>query len=61
MIVIKDCYTITDFVLPTAIQNETELVWTTITLKYHTKLVVGSFSRRLTRGQPNFGTGKSTI
>ena len=33
----KDCYTITDLVLPTTSQNETELVWSTITFK---KLVV---------------------
>ena len=43
MIVTKDCYTITDLVLQTAPQNETELVWATITLKDHSKLVVGSF------------------
>ena len=33
MIVTKDCYTITDLVLQTALQNETKLVWSTITLK----------------------------
>ena len=33
MIVTKDCYNITDFVLQTTTQNETELVWVTITLK----------------------------
>ena len=43
MIVTKDCYTITDLVIQTAPQNETELVWATITLKDHSKLVVGSF------------------
>ena len=43
MIVTKDCYTITDLVLQGAPQNETELIWTTITLKDHSKLVVGSF------------------
>ena len=32
MIVTKDCYTITDLVLQTTPQNETELVWATITL-----------------------------
>ena len=42
MIVTKDCYTITDLVLQTTPQNETELVWATITLKDHSKLVVGS-------------------
>ena len=31
MIVTKDCYAITDLVLQTATQNETELVWATIT------------------------------
>ena len=62
MIVTKDCYTITDLVLDTTPQNETELVWATITLKDHSKLVVGSFYRPpKSRGQPNFGTGKSTI
>ena len=45
MIVTKDCYTITDLVLQTATQNETELVWATITLKDHSELVVGSFYR----------------
>ena len=39
----NDCYTITDLVLQTATQNETELVWATITLNDHSKLVVGSF------------------
>ena len=33
MIVTRDYYTITDLVLPTAAQNEIELVWATITLK----------------------------
>ena len=59
MIVTKDCYTITDLVLQTTPQNETELVWATITLKDHSKLLVGSFCRP--PNQPNFGTGKSTI
>ena len=44
MIVTKDCYTLTDLVLQTATQNKTELVWATITLKDHSKLVVGSFN-----------------
>ena len=43
MIMTKDRYTITDLVLSTATQNETELVWATITLKDQSKLVVGSF------------------
>ena len=43
MIVTKYCYTITDLVLQTTPQNETELVWATRTLKDHSKLVVGSF------------------
>ena len=47
MIVTNDYYTITDFVIPTATQNETELVWATITLKDHSKLVVGSFYRKV--------------
>ena len=42
MIVTKDCYTITDLVPPPQ-KKETELVWATITLKDHSKLVVGSF------------------
>ena len=37
-------HTITDLVLPTASQNETELVWATITLKDHSKFVVGYFT-----------------
>ena len=41
MIMTKDCYTITDLVLQTATQNKTELVWATISLKDHYKLVVG--------------------
>ena len=45
MIVTIDCYTITDLVLQTTPQNETVLVWATITLKEHSKLVVGSFYR----------------
>ena len=43
MIVTKYCYTITDLVLQTSPQNETELVWATITLKDHSKLVVVFF------------------
>ena len=50
MIVTKDCYTITELLLQTATQNETELVWTTITLKDHSKLVVGSFYRPPNKG-----------
>ena len=50
MIVTKDFYTITDLVLQTATQNETELVWATITLKDHSKLVVGSFYRPPNKG-----------
>ena len=45
MTVTQDCYTITDLVLQTNPQNETELVWATITLKDPSKLVVGSFYR----------------
>ena len=45
MIVTKDCYNITDLVLQTATQNGTKLVWATITLIDHSKLVVGSFYR----------------
>ena len=44
MIVTKDCYTITDLVLQTTPQNVTELVWATITLKDHSKLVVFFFT-----------------
>ena len=50
IIVTKDCYTITDLVLQTATQNETELVWATITLNDHSKLVVGSFYRSPNKG-----------
>ena len=50
MTVTKDCYTITDLVLQTATQNETELVWATITLNDHSKLVVGSFYRPPNKG-----------
>ena len=46
----KDCYTITDLVFPTATQSYTELVWATITLKYHSKLVIGSFYRPTNKG-----------
>ena len=46
----KDCYTITDLILQTATQNETELFWATITLKDHSKLVVGSFYRHPNKG-----------
>ena len=50
MIVTKDCYTIIDLVLQTATQNETELVWATITFKDHSELVVGSFYRPPNKG-----------
>ena len=50
MIVTKDCYTITDLVLQTDSKNETELAWATITLKDHSKLVVGSFYRHPNKG-----------
>ena len=58
MIVTKDCYTITGLVLPTAIQNETELVWATITLKDYSKLVIGSFYRPLKNGSAQFWNWK---
>ena len=50
MIVTKDCYTITDLVLPTDTQNETELVWATIHFKDHSKLMVGPFYRSPYKG-----------
>ena len=50
MIVTKDSYTITDGELTTATQNETELVWATITVKDHSKLVVSSIYRPLIKG-----------
>ena len=50
MIVTKDCYTIINLVLPTAPQNETELVCATITLKDPSKLVVGSFYQPPNKG-----------
>ena len=40
VMIVTDCYAITDFVLSTATQNGTELVWATLTLKYNSKLVV---------------------
>ena len=54
MIVTKDCYTITDLVLQTTPQNETELVWATTTLKDHSKLVVGSFYQPPKKGAVQF-------
>ena len=50
IIVTKDCYTIIDLALPTATQNETELVCATITIKKHSTLVVGSFYRPPNKG-----------
>ena len=50
LIVTKDCYTITDLELHTVTQNETELVWATITLKDNSKLVVVSFYRPPNKG-----------
>ena len=58
MIVTRDCYTITDLVLQTATQNETELVWATITLKDHSKWVVGSFYRPPNKGVSPFWNWK---
>ena len=59
MIVTKDCYTITDLVLQTTTTpNETELVWATITLKDHSKLVVGSFYRPPNKGVSPFWNWK---
>ena len=60
MIVTKDCYTIIDLVLQTAPPppNETELVWATITLKDHSKLVVGSFYRPPNKGVSQFWNWK---
>ena len=60
MIVTKDCYTITGLVLQTAPAppNETELVWATITLKDHSKLVVGSFYRPSIKGSAQFWNWK---
>ena len=50
-IVTKDCYTIRYlYSIQTATQNETEPVWDTITLKDHSKLVVGSFYRPPNKG-----------
>ena len=57
-IVTKDSFTITEIILPTATQNETELVWATITLKDHSKLVVGSFYRPLINGSVQFWNWK---
>ena len=49
-ILTKYSYIITDRVLQITPQNETELVWATITLKGHSKLVVGSFYRPPNKG-----------
>ena len=57
MIVTKDCYTITDLVLQTTPQNETELVWATITFKKHSKLVVG-FTDPQIKGSAQFWNWK---
>ena len=43
MIVTRDCYAITDLVQPIPTQNKIELVWASITIKYHYKMVVGAF------------------
>ena len=56
MIVTKDCYTITDLVLQTTPQNETELVWATITLKDHSKLVL--FTDHNIKGSSQFWNWK---
>ena len=61
MIVTKDCYTITDLVLQTTPRNETELVWATITLKDHSKLVVGSFYRLPNKGVSPILDPKTTL
>ena len=59
MIVTKDCYTIIDLVLQTTPPpNETELVWATITLKDHSKLVVGSFADPQIKGSAQFWNWK---
>ena len=58
MIMTKDCYTITDLVLQTTTQNKTELVWATITLKDHSKLVVGSFPDPQIKGSAQFWNWK---
>ena len=50
MIETKNCYIITDLVLPTATKNETALVWATINLKDHSKLVVGYFYQPPNKG-----------
>ena len=45
MIVTKRGYTITDLDLLILSQHNSESVWASISLKYHSKLIVGSFYR----------------
>ena len=45
MIVTKQEYTITDLDLLTPSQHNSESIWTSISLKDHSKIVVGSFYR----------------
>ena len=54
MIVTKDVYTITDIELLIPSQNESESVWACITLKDHSKLIVGSFYRPPDKGVQPF-------
>ena len=58
MIVTEDCYVITDLVLPTATENETELVWATVSLKHHSKLVYVIFTGPLIKGSAQFWNWK---
>ena len=49
MIVTKQEYTITDLDFLTPSQHNNESVWASISLKDHSKLIVGSFYRPLIR------------
>ena len=50
MIVTKQEYTITDLDLLTPSQHNSESVWASISLKDHSKLIVGSFYRPPDKG-----------
>ena len=50
MIVTKDVYTITDLDLQSPSDHNSESIWATISLKDHSKLVVGSFYRPPDKG-----------
>ena len=57
MIVTKQEYTITDLDFLTPSQHNNESVWASISLKDHSKLIVGSFYRPLIKVLTNFEPG----